>query len=196
MNTKSLFIILFSIIHINTFARGAPIKEGEPFPKIVLPVPKDPDSRKYLGLSDGGTFQIQDIKSEILLIEIFNSGWAVCQREAPALNKIYRIIENNAKLKGKIKIIGIGAKDDIYYVDYFKKNFKIKFPLFPDEDRVVHELVGEPPTPYFIIVKLKGKGGVEILHTHLGKIPPADEFINLMIEKSGLKLWVSRYRLI
>ena len=69
-----MFIILFSIIHINTFARGAPIKEGEPFPKIVLPVPKDPDSRKYLGLSDGGTFQIQDIKSEILLIEIFNSG--------------------------------------------------------------------------------------------------------------------------
>ena len=69
-----IVIILFSTIRINAFAGDKPIKEGDPFPKIVLPVPKDPDARKYLGLSDGGNFQIQDIKSEVVLIEIFNSG--------------------------------------------------------------------------------------------------------------------------
>ena len=66
--------VLFFLVQANAFAGDKPIKEGDPFPKIVLPVPKDPDSRKYLGLSDGSTFQIQDIKAEVLLIEIFNSG--------------------------------------------------------------------------------------------------------------------------
>ena len=69
-----IVIILLSLIRTNVFAGDKPIKVGDPFPKIVLPVPKDPGARKYLGLSDGSNFQIQDIKSEVVLIEIFNSG--------------------------------------------------------------------------------------------------------------------------
>ena len=96
-------------------------------------------------------------------------------------------MKNNIKLKKKIKIIGIGAKDDIHYLNYFRKNFKVKFPLFPDEDREIHELVGEPATPYFIVVKLKEKGELEIFYTHIGKIPAADEFIYTILKKSGIK---------
>ncbi len=111
----------------------------------------------------------------------------MCQREAPVVNKLYRILSRNAKLKDKIKMIGIGAKDDIYYVDYYKKTFKVKFPLFPDEDLVIHEMVGSPPTPFFIVAKLKDKGEIDIIYTILGKIPAVDEFINLILEKSGIK---------
>ena len=85
-------------------------------------------------------------------------------------------------------MIGIGAKDDIYLIQYVKENWKVKFPLFTDEDRDIHELIGEPPTPYFIIVKIKEKGELEIFHTHLGKIPAADEFINTIMDKGGLDL--------
>ena len=97
------------------------------------------------------------------------------------------MIENNKKLKGKIKLVGIGVKDDIYYINSFKKQFKVQFPLFTDEEREIHELVGEPPTPFFIGVKLKKDKREEIFYTHLGRIPAPDKFINLIIKKSGLK---------
>jgi len=83
-------------------------------------------------------------------------------------------------------MIGIGAKDDIYYIDYYIKTFKVLFPLFPDEEREIHELVGEPATPYFIGVKLKGGDNIEIFYTQLGKIPPATTFIREIIDLSGL----------
>ena len=84
-------------------------------------------------------------------------------------------------------MIGIGAKDDVYYVDYYKKTFKVQFPLFPDEDRTIHKMVGEPPTPFFIAVKISDSGKEEIIYTHLGKIPPVDEFIAELQKRAGIK---------
>ncbi|MDY7032816.1 MAG: hypothetical protein SVY10_13025 [Thermodesulfobacteriota bacterium] len=97
------------------------------------------------------------------------------------------MIENNKKLKGKIKLIGIGVKDDIHYINSFKKQFKVQFPLFTDEEREIHELVGEPPTPFFIGVQLKKNKKGDVFYTHLGRIPPPDKFINLIIKETGLK---------
>ena len=97
------------------------------------------------------------------------------------------MIENNKKLKGKIKLIGIGVKDDIHYINAFKKQFKVQFPLFTDEDREIHELIGEPSTPFFIGVTFKKDKKGKVFYTHLGRIPAPDKFVNLIIKKSGLK---------
>ena len=69
----SAFLLLF-FIQTSLYASAKPIKEGDPFPKIILPIPKDPAYQKYLGLSGTGTFQIKDIKAEVVLIQIFHSG--------------------------------------------------------------------------------------------------------------------------
>ncbi len=66
-----LFVFLFQT---DVFASEKMIKAGDPFPKIVLPIPKDPSYLKYLGLSGKGTFQINDIKAKVVIIQIFNSG--------------------------------------------------------------------------------------------------------------------------
>ena len=108
-------------------------------------------------------------------------------KEAPSVNKVYRLIEKNRKLKGKIKMIGIGVTDDLDYINTFRKQFKVKFPLFTDEERDIHMLIGEPPTPFFIAVKLTKGKREEVFYTHLGRIPPPDKFISLIIKKSGLK---------
>lgn len=83
-------------------------------------------------------------------------------------------------------MVGIGAKDDIYNIKYFRDTFKVKFPLFPDKDRVIHKQLGEPRTPFFVSVKIKDKGEIEIFNTHLGKIPQVDGFINMLIKEGGL----------
>ena len=50
------------------------IQEGDSFPDIKLPVPEDPSDRQYLGLSNEGTFKIKDIRADVVIVEIFNSG--------------------------------------------------------------------------------------------------------------------------
>jgi len=69
-----LMVIFLFAIQPNVFAAGKPIQKGEPFPAFKLPMPKDADQKKYLGLSDGESFRIQDIKAEVVIIQIFHSG--------------------------------------------------------------------------------------------------------------------------
>jgi len=97
------------------------------------------------------------------------------------------LIENNSKLKGKIKVIGIGARDDIYYIKFFRKNFNVPFPLFPDKELDIHRLLGSPETPFFMGLKLKSGGKIEIVYTHLGRMPGAAEFLQTILKESGLK---------
>lgn len=68
-----VFFLLF-IIPANVCALGNPLKPGDPFPDIKLPVPKDKSLQKYLGVSGEGTFRIQDIQAEVVIIQIFHSG--------------------------------------------------------------------------------------------------------------------------
>jgi hypothetical protein len=66
--------ILILMMPLMVYAFGNPIKEGDTFPDIVLPVPKEPTYQKYLGVSGDGTFRIEDIKAEVVIIQIFHSG--------------------------------------------------------------------------------------------------------------------------
>ena len=69
----SIVLVLFLAFRIVS-AYGKPIQEGDSFPDIKLPVPQDQSDRKYLGLSNEGTFKIKDIRADVVIIEIFNSG--------------------------------------------------------------------------------------------------------------------------
>ena len=71
--TFSMVLVLF-LASMTVSAYGKPIQAGDSFPDIKLPVPQDQSDRKYLGLSNEGTFQIKDIRADVVIIEIFNSG--------------------------------------------------------------------------------------------------------------------------
>ena len=76
-NSKFALMVVFFLLFLigaNVYASKKPIQKGEPFPEIKLPVPKDPSYQKYLGVSGEGTFRIQDIKTEVVVIHIFHSG--------------------------------------------------------------------------------------------------------------------------
>jgi hypothetical protein len=71
---KLLSVIAVWLIMINGAAGGdsMPPPEGGILPEIVLTVPESPEHQKYLGLAGKKTFKIPDIKSEIVIIEIFS----------------------------------------------------------------------------------------------------------------------------
>jgi len=88
---------------------------------MELSAPDDPSERSYLGLSDDRHFRIQDVKAAVVIIEIFSMYCPFCQREAPVVNRLYNKIEGNTSIKGKIKLIGIGAGNSSFEVGIFKK---------------------------------------------------------------------------
>ncbi len=167
-------------------ADSSPAKGGK-LPIISLPIPKDSDEKNYLGLSGEGLFKIPQIKAEGVLIEIFNSYCPICQSTASAMGELYRQIETNPDLKDKIKLIAIGVGNNVLEVEVFKQTYHIPFPIFPDENYEIHQTLGEVRTPFFIALKMDGDGYQEIVHTHLGGLTDAREFLDLMVEAYRMK---------
>lgn len=102
------------------------------------------------------------------------------------MNEFYQAIEQREDLKGKIKIIGIGIGNTPADVQYFKKKYKVPFPLFPDEDQSIHTALGKPRAPYFIAVKSDKEGSSQVFYSKLGAFGKPDKFLAQMLTLSGL----------
>jgi peroxiredoxin len=182
-----IITILCFILVFPAWAANKPPEKGEQLPVMNLPIPKNPDERSYLGLSGSGLFKIPQIRAKVVIIEIFSMYCPYCQKDAPGVNELYRLIENNTDIKNKIKLIGIGAGNSSYEVEVFKKTYNVPFPLFPDKDFTIHKACGEVRTPYFIVVKINEDGTHQIVHNQLGNYPGAESFLELVLKASGLK---------
>jgi len=181
------WISIFLLLSIGLLSAGiAPPKEGGVLPEITLPVPEVTTHQNYLGISkDKKTFRIPEIKAEVVLIEIFSMYCPYCQKDAPVVNELYNKIEQDEKLKNKIKLIGIGAGNSPFEVDFFQKTYGVNFPLFPDAEFSIHKMLGEVRTPYFIGVKIKKDGTHSIFYSKRGAIENASKFLNLILSKAG-----------
>jgi len=185
--SSSVITILCFILVFSTLAANKPPQKGEVLPIMNFPIPKNPDERSYLGLSGSGLFKIPQVKAKAVIIEIFSMYCPYCQKDAPGVNELYRLIENNPDIKNKIKLIGIGAGNSSYEVEVFKKTYNVPFPLFPDKDFTIHKACGEVRTPYFMVVKINEDGTHQIVHNQLGNYPGAEPFLDLVLKASGLK---------
>jgi thiol-disulfide isomerase/thioredoxin len=190
--TKKIFIFFISILIVLAMtaigsAQGPGLKVGSMLPDLELMKSKDSADQVYLGLPSGGSiFKINQVKSKVVIIEIFSMYCPYCQAEAPKINKLNQLIENNPAYKGQIKIIGIGAGNTSFEVGTFKKKYTIAFPLIPDDDFKLYKLLGETRTPYFIVIKLNGENPPEVIYSKLGAIPNIDLFLSEIAKLSGL----------
>lgn len=180
-----MIIAIFAASSVGVFAGNAPAV-GDVFPDIELSKPDNRDDLKYLGLSGSGSFKIPQIKADVIIIEIFSMYCPYCQAEAPAINDLYKMIENNPALKNKVKIIGIGIGNSLYETEIFKKKYNVPFPLIPDGDFKVHKLMGQVRTPYFIVVTLKGSRA-EVIYSKLGALGDNKVFLEQIIKSAGMR---------
>ena len=176
--------LLFSILAFPALAANKPPEKGERLPAINLPIPKNPDERNYLGLSGSGLFKIPQIKAKTVIVEFFSMYCPICQKDAPGVNELYHLIENNPVIKNKVKLIGIGAGNSPYEVEVYKKTYDVPFPLFPDKDFVIHQACGEVRTPYYMVVKMNDDGTHQIVHAQLGDYPGAEKFLEIILNVS------------
>jgi thiol-disulfide isomerase/thioredoxin len=183
--------VVLTLLGVAGSARAAssPPVLGGTLPVIKLPLPKDSAEKNYLdlGFFGCGTFKIPEIKAKLVIIEIFSMYCPYCQGEAPNVNQLYAKIDYNPSLKGKIKIIGIGAGNTSYEVGTFKKKYNVPFPLFADGDYVIHKIVGEVRTPCFIGVKINTDGTNRVIYSKVGTLGGVDDFLSTLIKLSELQ---------
>jgi peroxiredoxin len=160
---------------------------GDLLPALSLPIPKNPEEKAYLGLSGDGLFKIFQLKAQVAIIEIFSMYCPYCQKEAPRVNELYQAIEKNPDLKGKIVLLGIGTGNSLFEVGVFKKTYTVPFPLFADQEFIIHKSLGEVRTPYFIAIKITKDKTPRVIYSELGSFNGAKSFLEKIIKLGELK---------
>ena len=112
--------------------------------------------QKYLGLAQGGDFTLQDIQAPYILIEIMRTTCPHCMEQAPAMNRLYRLVANS-DLRGKVRFIGVGESDRAPALQKFKVAFQVPFPLVPDPDWDIGTLFNIQGTPTTVLLDKSGR---------------------------------------
>ncbi len=189
------FIIIFALTlgifaaffeDTNSQAADAPAVGGT-LPDINLPVSQDHELNRYLGIDDTAGnkhFKVPQIKAEFIILEVFNMYCPHCQREAPVVNELYKSIQGSPELKDKIKLIGIGAGNSSFEVDFFRKKYNILFPLFTDQDYSIHTALGKVGTPFFIVIKNNPDRTYKILYSAAGSFGEPQQFLKFIMSNA------------
>ncbi len=170
-----LLLILF--LSSSLYGEVKPIGFAISFPDITLSTLPSREVQAYLGILHKKKFRIRDLTGELFLIEYLNTYCVNCIRQAPILNEVFRMIEKDPKLKGKVKLIGIAAGNTMEEVSQYKKEYGIPYPIFPDHNFDAHQAVGSPRTPFLIWVRKDNEGRAVVVSSHLGLIDSPGKII-------------------
>ncbi len=183
--TISMFIFVITIAACSSLQVAAEkhvLDIGNQLPTINLTTPMDQSLRDYLGLKDKENFTLNEIKGEIVIIEIFSMYCPHCQKDAPAINELYELIESDKNLAKRVKLVGIGAGNSTFEVGVFKNKYKVPFPLFADNKLSIHKDIGSVRTPYFIGIYNQGKMKNQIFFSQLAGFSGARKFLDNILE--------------
>ncbi len=185
---KVFFLLLFAIIFFPlssaSYAAGSGVSgEQEFLPTLELTIPENQEHRDYLGLkgNPGEIFTVQDIKSDILLIELFSMYCPFCQEEAPVINELYEMMQSLPADGPSVKIIGLGAGNSAFEVDHFRSTYDIEFPLFPDKDLSMYKALEGAGTPGFIGVKKDNGNKFVIVLRQSGGFHDKESFLEQLL---------------
>jgi peroxiredoxin len=158
---------------VTTWCAGVPQKDGT-LPTFQLQAPASDNDQRYLGIN-GPTFQLKDVRCQVLLVEILGAYCPLCYQQAPLFSKLLARL-NRRNLGDKVKMLGIAIGATPMEVEQLRKNGSYEFPVVQDDSFAVHKLLGEPRTPFTMLVGEEGR----VLYAHLGVIEDVDAFYQVI----------------
>ena len=155
--------------------KGRVITSGDFFPEYSFPMTLSGSDTEYLGLPQkffglvkGGNFSLKEIRAELIVVEFLNKYCFSCQLQAPVMNQVFSMVQQDPQLKGRVKFIGIGAGNNEREVGSFREEKKVPFPIVPDPKFLAYEAIGEPgATPFTIFIR-KTDSGLLVTRTKVG----------------------------
>jgi thiol-disulfide isomerase/thioredoxin len=138
---------------------------------VQFPGPMSGDDQKYLGLDKSGPFTLKNIKSPYVLVESFSTTCPHCMAQAPVLNSLYTMVQQDPKLKGKLKFLSMAQGNDEGPVKMWKVFHKVPFPIIPDPKHTFGKAMNFQPFPVTVVLDKSGK----VVWTHVGAFESADE---------------------
>ena len=155
---------------------------------ISLPRPSSDADAAYLGLEGSAdSFRMDQIKARVLVVEVFDMYCRFCQGMAPKVDEAYQI-NLRSGLGDEVKWIGIGRMNTELEVSTFREKYKVKFPLFADNDLSITRALKaqNEGTPHFIVIKMEPGDGAKVVHTSTGAFEDPKAFYDIILERSGL----------
>ncbi len=146
-------------------------KVGQVLGPVKFAAPLSADEGKYLGLAKQGPFTIKDVKSPYILIEQFSTTCPHCMHQAPVLNQLYNLVQQDAALKAKVTFLSVGQGNDDSAVKMWKAFNKVPFPVLPDPNSTLGKALNFSPYPVSMLVDKSGK----IVWVHIGAFDNANE---------------------
>ena len=169
------WLLLFFLISSLPLAAANTIpKKGDPLPEFALSTPASAPDQQYLGIGPEATFSFGDIQAKLVMIETVGVYCPQCHIQLPKINQMHGIISKDAALSRQVKIMAIAAGATPAEADYLKKQLNIPYPVISDPQFEIHKVLGEPRTPFNMIVSRDGS----IVFTHLGPLTNTDQLLN------------------
>ena len=153
----------------------AGLKVGDFFPSCRLVLLDKAGDRAYLGIAHRQpAFALEDVDADYLFVELYNELCLGCLREVSSYNQVFRDIQSDPFLQGRLKMLGLGVGSLNREVMRFRRQKKVLFPLFADRRREVFTCLGAPELPAAYLIKRTARGRWKILFILPGHIGGAE----------------------
>ncbi len=184
--TKAIrFLVVLALVGVFCFsqARMAAAKDlpepGAQRPEVLdfaFPVPEQIQDGFDVEIPAGReTFALRDLDREYFLLEVAGVYCPVCHAQAPDMVRLHQRIQRDAELSSKVVVLAVAAGATPMEVEHLQKNWRFPFPILQDGDYILHKLLGEPDTPFTVLIDQNGT----IHYAHLGRIDVADIFTHM-----------------
>lgn len=165
-----------------------PVIDAAALAQLQLPFAGTQAQRDYLGIPSEPALTLAQIKAKSVIIVILNSFCTICQADAPILNAVFQMIEENPALQGNTKLVGIAAGNTRAEVQAFQQEYNVLFPLIADPDFHVDQAIPKNlRTPMLITANIIEGKSLEVVETHLGEVKDVDALLRQPIRSAMLK---------
>ncbi|MGQ9919750.1 MAG: TlpA family protein disulfide reductase [Desulfobacca sp.] len=170
----ALFFLVVGLLTLAILpAQAGVVAVGDKLGDVEFPAPLSADDAKALGLAADKPFKLSQLGTPYLLVELFATSCPHCVHHAPIMNQVYGLLQKDAKLAGKVKVLGLAAGDSPGNVASWKKLFKVPFALVPDPEFKTYKAINPLGTPTTVLLNKNG----EVLLVKAGAFNSAEDFL-------------------
>jgi len=163
----ALFVLLLCTGVLGAEALG----KGDSLPPLQIVAPDLAQDQRYLGVPSQGVFGMEDIDGDLVILELVGVYCPYCHKQAPLFNSLFKRLQRSG-LDARVKMLAVASGATAPEVAQLRKHSSYAFPVLRDEDYSLHAALGEPQTPFTIVVNKNN----EILFAKLGVVEDIDAF--------------------